>query len=49
MESIGGDDSKVFYFGRIPAFVGYRMKRNKVSVMYETGVHINTKIVSTEG
>lgn len=48
LESIGGDDYNVFYFGRIPAFLGYRMKRNKLSVMYETGVHVNTKIVSIE-
>ncbi|PIF02137.1 MAG: hypothetical protein CR996_01630 [Draconibacterium sp.] len=39
-------DPEVFYFGRIPAFVGYRIKTNNLLIMYEGGVHINTRLAS---
>ncbi len=47
-ENFNNSDPLGLYFGRIPAFVGYRMERNNISVMYETGVQVNTRIVSTE-
>jgi hypothetical protein len=42
------EDLQFIYFGRIPAFVGYRLKNNGMVVMGEAGVHLNTKMVSTE-
>lgn len=42
------NENLVLYFGRIPLFIGHRIKSNNVTFMYETGVHVNTRIVSTE-
>ena len=46
LESIGQDEIQLLYFGRIPAFVGFRLKRKNISISYETGVQVNSKIVS---
>lgn len=44
----GGENSQFYYFGRIPAFLGYRTKTSGMVFMGEAGVQVNTKMVSTE-
>lgn len=41
-------DMELIYFFRIPAFIGYRTMNNKMMVMYEAGVDLNSAFTGTE-
>jgi hypothetical protein len=41
-------DNLSVYFFRVPGFIGYRMKRNNMMIIYEGGVHLNTSFMSSD-
>lgn len=47
-ESKYGYDEQTFFMARMPFFAGFRIQRNSIRVMYEAGIHVNTKLVSTD-
>jgi hypothetical protein len=47
-ESKYGFDEQTFFMARMPFFAGFRTQKNSITVMYEAGVHINTKLASTD-